>query len=569
MKRAVFILLSFALLFFSSIPTMYELSQKENLKNRSFELVHNYYTDYHFYLSRIREGWEGRWTVTERYTSEPHAGSLIQFGYLLLGQASRFIPDSSFAVPAAYHVARFVFGFLLLAMIWHIAGTVTRTFFWRVVGFLLAASASTWPILVTLPDGSFRLGGYMPWWTVMDSLQRLTFVPHLLVGQTLILFLIASLSNEAVVFKKWNWIPLGVVLFLLGVIFPPGLPVVGIAAGFMIIREAVEHHLWHKKMGDILIWAKAHIGIRALIGLMGLPTILYFSRLLTQVPWRRLVEFDALNPTSFSVLEYAKALGPVLPLGIVFFVIALFFGGKRVRFLIVFVASWLAALIFLVIFQTQSPLRMTQVGSHIPLGLLIAWGCERTMGFILRKKKIQKNIRTLAGIIVILIPFAILVSAFATMHSSWLWQKDFIDQKVAAGWPVIPMRNYIVYPVTPFIEAIETLSSFPPSTIVLSELTAGNYIPVISGKRVYVGHDNTVDKEKKLIFVREFFAGTMDEAVASAWIGSAGITHVFVGPEEDEGGNGSVTPSKYHFLREVYKNPTARVYEIDTEFKIQ
>ena len=69
---------------------------------------------------------------------------------------------------------------------------------------------------------SWRFGGYMPWWSVMDLLQRITFIPHLLVGQALILFSLWPFQM-----KRYMKSPaidiLGIIAFAEGTIFPPGL----------------------------------------------------------------------------------------------------------------------------------------------------------------------------------------------------------------------------------------------------------------------------------------------------------------------------------------------------------
>ncbi|EKD87426.1 MAG: hypothetical protein ACD_36C00085G0001, partial [uncultured bacterium] len=87
----IFYLLGFSFLIFSLLPTGYEISRRSNLRpDRSFELVHNFPTDYNFYLSRIRQGIEGRITIIEQYTSEPHKGSFIHAFYLILGRVGRW-----------------------------------------------------------------------------------------------------------------------------------------------------------------------------------------------------------------------------------------------------------------------------------------------------------------------------------------------------------------------------------------------------------------------------------------------------------------------------------------------
>ncbi len=71
---------------FSLVPTGYELLRKNDLHpDRQFELVHNFYTDYNFYLSRIRQGIEGTPLVQEKYTSEPHRGPCFKLCILLWG----------------------------------------------------------------------------------------------------------------------------------------------------------------------------------------------------------------------------------------------------------------------------------------------------------------------------------------------------------------------------------------------------------------------------------------------------------------------------------------------------
>ena len=66
--------------------------------------------------------------------------------------------------------------------------------FFSLIAFLLVITASSWSKIVYV-EGVVRLGGYMPWWSVMDSLQRITFIPHLLAGQALIIFLLLGLTH--------------------------------------------------------------------------------------------------------------------------------------------------------------------------------------------------------------------------------------------------------------------------------------------------------------------------------------------------------------------------------------
>ena len=64
---------------FSMFPSFFELATREKLPpHRYFTLEHNYLFDYNFYLSRIRQGMEGEWLVTEKYFNRKHQESLFQ-----------------------------------------------------------------------------------------------------------------------------------------------------------------------------------------------------------------------------------------------------------------------------------------------------------------------------------------------------------------------------------------------------------------------------------------------------------------------------------------------------------
>ncbi|KKW09643.1 MAG: hypothetical protein UY48_C0056G0003 [Candidatus Gottesmanbacteria bacterium GW2011_GWB1_49_7] len=285
MKRWIWGVLVACFVLFSLTPAFYEISRQNDLhKDRYFELVHNFYTDYNFYLSRIRQGREGAWTVREKYTSEPHEGSYIQILYVLMGKVSAWIGVPWPRSGDTYHVARVVLAFTLLAMIAYAAKTAFDRLRERMIAFLLAVTAASWPILV-LHKGEWRFGGYMPWWSLMDSLQRITFVPHMLAGQALIVFLLLAMSSETTMRRPGNWVFLGILAFVLGIIFPPGLmfvfAVMGVYVGIRGIREIREFR---------------GVGI---IGILSAPAILYLSLALRVYPWKRLVDFAVLHPQPF------------------------------------------------------------------------------------------------------------------------------------------------------------------------------------------------------------------------------------------------------------------------------
>ncbi len=116
-KYFILIFLLFFFLIISFFPTLFELSKANKLYDtrREFILEHNYYwPDFNLYLSKIHQGLEGRLTAQERYTSEPHKGSLIQEFYVILGLAGKPLGlDPNFS----YQLGRIILSPLLLLVV--------------------------------------------------------------------------------------------------------------------------------------------------------------------------------------------------------------------------------------------------------------------------------------------------------------------------------------------------------------------------------------------------------------------------------------------------------------------
>lgn len=532
---------------FSSAPTLYELSRAGDLQpDRQFELVHNFYTDYNFYLSRIREGLEGRWTVVERYTSEPHTGSFIHELYVLMGEIGRMVRVPQGRSGDVYHMARIVFALTLLSLIaymcrfaWGDTEAKKRTgrTWWAVLSFLLAVSASSWPKLVFV-DGLPRFGGYMSWWSVMDSLQRITFLPHLLLGQALLIWLVIVMTDSSFVRKTPNIVFLGMLTFLLGMVFPPGYIFLAGVIGVV----GIMWFLWDRKTFRYVVpgWIS--------IMLMGLPALLYLSLMTSIYPWKRLTELDTLHPLPFDYMEYALAMGPLLPLGLIGLIVSVYRKEKSMLPYVGWVFAWLAFLGIFHFVPQQSPLRFSEMIPHVPLGILTAY-----LFYILYRSRIFRS--------VIFVPVILVCVGVGQMYSSWAWQRDFIDHKIRATLPLVPTGSYVMYPLRDFATGIGYLGDATKRTdIILSETTAGNYIPAYIGNTVYIGHDNTVNAEEKKALVSAFYSGRMTSVEAQEWLTGAHIRMIYFGPQEREEAYGKDLTAYYPFLSAQYTNSSVIIY---------
>lgn len=587
MKEKVFSVLIVVFLLASLAPTVYELANRDRLPPiREFELVHNFPTDFNFYLSRIRQGIEGNVSVREQYTSEPHQGSFIHVFYLFLGWLGRWTRTPWHRAADVYHVARVVFGGLLLVMISQFCkkafeersmnyelGIRNKTkkgfsssYFiihnskFAVLSFLLAITASTWPKLVFF-NGGWRLGGYMPWWSVMDSLQRITFIPHLLAGQALIIFLIMALASEATMKKPGNWIFLGVIAFTLGIIFPPGLLFVAVTVCVLTVCEwlftvevvniSTVVRILTTFVKGINIFVKSMITGRGIVMILAAPSLVYLSLMTSFYPWKRLAEFDVIKPLPFAYAEYLLAVGPILPIGLVGLVIAICLRERRMLVSVAWVLAWGILLFVFRFIPAQSPLRFSEMIPQVPLAVLGSY-------FFYNIYNHYKNYKRY----ILFLPAILVAVGLGVMYSSWLWQRDFIDHKMRASYPLVPTGSYVMYPLKDFIAAMKYLQDATRrDTLILSETTAGNYIPVQSGNTVWVGHANTVNAEEKETVVKQFFSGRMKPDEARSFLARENLRWIFFGPQEKEDGGVSDLSKIYPFLKEAYKNNFVTVYQ--------
>jgi hypothetical protein len=578
------IFLIFFIVLFSMVPTFYEYAERWKIKPiRFFELVHNFPTDYNLYLSKIRQGKEGAWLATEKYTAEPHTGSLTQILYIIIGRVSDWSHVQTPYVWFSYHVMRVFFAVLLLWVIWKLCEWIFPSLPWRILTFLLVATASTWPKFESV-DGWPRFGGYMPWYTMVDSLQRTTFMPHVLFGQAAMAFTLWVFAGGFITRKHpGNWIFLGIIGIAMGIVFPPALLFIYVVLGFYTLYQLVPFlkngQIW-KRGPAFMTWIFDEFYGRVVYGIMTLPTMLYFSLLMTQYPWKRLAEFDVLHPTKFSYMEYFLALGATLPGGLIGSIIVFLTPknplAKKLKIFAFWAYSWLFCIFLFNFIPQQSPTRFSQVLPHVPLGILMVYGVLAIGSALVRIIKKQKGhlteqkrmiIKTLTGLhlTILVLPVIVITLGCGTMFSSWMWEKDFIDHKLRADYPLVPKGAEVMYPLKDLVDAFTWLEvNTPRSAVVISGKATGNMIPVYSGNTTFIGHANTVDSETKEIAVANFYGRKRPIQDFVDYFRKYNIQYVVYGPEEAELAFGAFDLTQYYpFLRQTYKNSMVTVYQVN------
>lgn len=565
-NKILLIILSGLFVFFSFYPSYYEI-QKSNLipAERTFTLEHNYLFDYNFYLSRIRQGLEGRWLVTEKYYHKPHQASLFQIFYLYLGQIGQILQASP---PVVYHAARIIFGFLLLfaaglyglSLLGDIK--VRHLTFWSAVAYLFLATLGSWPI-IQIHGGSYRAATYMGWWSVMDSLQRITTIPHVLFGQLMLVLIIRRFSDRLPKLpKSLMW---GLVGLITGIIFPPTLIIVYAVFAVSSILEFI--HLvtgWHfrRKLvirkSEIKDYLTLVIRPRLIFVLLSFPSFIYLQLMFKVQPWKALALFDIMHRMALPFNEYILALGPVFLLGMAGGLAVLIKGEKKLFPAV----SWMAAIFILIkIFEfvpQQSPLRFTEALINVPAGILTAYFFYNVWVICGKLGRLGKLGKT--GVIGVI--FGVILTGLFVMYSMVGWLTDQVQWRREGTW-LVAIGAQLIYPINDFMDGIYYLrDNTVKSQVVLGYVTSGNFIPAYAGNYVYIGHANTPDEDTKELKVADFFRGRMSKEEASTFLKNEHISYIFYGPQEKAFSNIEDFRTVYPNLKEEYTNPRVRIYKV-------
>jgi len=213
------------------------------------------------------------------------------------------------------------------------------------------------------------------------------------------------------------------------------------------------------------------------------------------------------------------------------------------------VAAFLAIFIFKQI-PFQSEVRFIQVAVHLPLAILSTISLVTISDWLRKRTKI-----VVLNWLVVIILLLSLPGIYASLRS----QVQFINQRVAAVLPLVPHPSQVMYPLKDWWQAIKWLEeNTKREEVVLSAITAGNYIPAYSGNTIYLGHTSeTVFYDQKKFLVYRFFSGEMMAQEAGDFLEQGRISYVFLGPQEKDLGQFKLYP----FLKEVFQNNFVTIYK--------
>lgn len=569
-------------LLYSFYPTYFEISQKKKIDSRrEFILEHNFYwPDFNLYLSKIRQGWEGNFVAIERYTSEPHTGSLIQIFYVLLGSVGRILaldPNGS------YQLGRIILSPLLAIIIILYSKRFFPSFFWQILSILIIFSSGSFPNIAVTPEGQISISRFMEWWSNIDSVQRISFLPHILLGQVGSFFLLYILAVKKTPLSTAKLLLLGFIGNVVGITFPPSLITLNGVLLILFLLTVLSRKKTLKHAGDTsegIPWRGSlsrltqfasdlnrERGIREWQGprlkfiFLTFPSLFYIFFITKIPPWSALIEFHRTHPMMIPFDQYILGTGPIFFLGILGAFVAIFSKEKKYYPIILFVlVTFLFASVFSMI-KEQSPLRFTQTGLFIPLGILATYFFSKLWMVLKSSDLIERNIREVFLAIFIILFSLFLITNLFMMTVSMKWQTTFITQRIYATIPLVPYPPQTMYPLKTWMDGIRWLwTNTKRDDVVLAEITAGNFIPAYAGNTVYFGQSNTVDYDRKASEVDAFFRGAMTANQAELFLKNGPVRYVFFAVQEKEKSNGKSLDSFYPFLKPVFSNPDVTIY---------
>jgi hypothetical protein len=471
--------------------------------------------DNQLYLSFMREGAQGAWLTTIRFTPEPHRPALLLPLYHVLGKIARLLGLSN---ELAFHLARLSGGVLLLIVAYWLStlclppGIARQSAFLLVcfssgLGWLLAlarlADRVIVPVDIRVPEAStFLTIMTSPHFVLGITLQLLTFIFYLSAGRH------ASVRPGA---RAGYLLAAALCLLLLSITLVYNVIVVAAAlGGYALIRCGQQRRLWVPELWQALA--------------VGAPTtavIAYYYVLLRFDPFWRIAYGE------HDVVRTPGLLALVLGYGLVFW-LALWglavwaqkgqWSPPRIL-LVVWVASNGLLLYAPLAFQGK-----LAAGWHVGLSILAAVGLHQGFLHRLRLKQVaallsgsqRDPLATLRNVTLILtVPSTLLVAL--------------------VGFRVALAEHYFPYFLP--VEDVQAVAWLETQTdhedVFLASYAISNYGVAHSDARSFLGHQFAViDPQGKDRALRHFYSRAASEEERHALVDAYGITFVYYGAHE-------------------------------------
>jgi len=414
-----------------------------------YPLVHNYEADYYWYLSLMRQGWEGNILLTTKYTPEIFPPQMVNTFFALTGMTARVLGIS---LPAMYALLRIAGGTGLLFASYKLLARLKLNLTQRLCSLcLIIFSSPFW----FFENGDVRQAG--EFWTGFDPILRITWLPHHTIANTIFISIILIFIN---VNNKLNNLFYIAVASLFAALINP-------AAGIILIMTLAIAIIITLCQNNIKSLKNSIPGIFSAVSGIVIAGI-WLNRIQnSSFPWTAFRDWESSVQYPIDPLYYFMTLG-------ITGVIALFaivFVYREKSWVWNLVMGWYVAPLiglFLVKYLPISNGRFLQGAYYIPAAILATYCINRLAGIITKKNTFS-----------LWIPVSIIIAfSIPAWISSFNRQFEYIEKN---------RFNELVYVRQDTTEALNWLSN-KKSGLVFAPGTISTMIPSYTGHHVLTGH---------------------------------------------------------------------------------
>jgi hypothetical protein len=487
------------------------------------------------YLSWMRQARDGRFFLTDLYTTEAHPRNYVNLLWWTLGSVCRLTGWSPVAV---YSGARVLLGALLMVLLFRLARRLFVRPGERLACFLVLVLGGGW-------EGLFRLLGPLPgvprlgspaWWMPeISTFFSLMLFPHFLAGFACMiagtLSLIRAWSPEPLpgARRAWSSASAGMALALLTFFHPyDAVSLMGALWTAPLLFGLVERR-----------WPWPEWKHSAIASAVWLPSFLYNLAVFTANPAMRAWDEQNLMPTPIP-----KKLIICLGVGLVLSFLALLVPRQLSRPQLV-MAAWLLSTLAIIHLPLRFQRRMMG-GIQFPLAALGVAGVACVVVPLARAltRRTGREWMTAdrAG--------AACLVVVALLAPAWCATAPYLLQDERAS---IRSAGYPAWLRAEEVAAFRFLESGAPhESRVLASYEMGNWLPPYTGLRCVLGHYAlTIDSDGKKRDIAKFFSAG---AEADGWrreaLGRWNAGYVLFTPHERA--LGTFDPSTRPWLREIF-----------------
>lgn len=502
-------------------------------KDRVFEGFHEYSSDYIQYVSYIKEGMYGRYSMYFRSYPFDQPATSIHWAYIFFGI---LFGPLGLTAPLIYHVVRVILAVLMLWYMYVIFLKLFRVHRLALISVIIAAVSScfSW---VTYTGGALQVHvlNYFPF--SLSTPQRLTDRPHYILGS--ILFLAALLL---VLQKNRRYTP--AILFILSFLTVMVHISSGIALGMLSVVLVGMSYIKKSPTNAARIQ-----GLSIAAGCITAAAITYYFVQIYSKASNIFIDqyaYAGLMTWTTFVREFIS-FGPLLWIGLPGLVYGIWSNEAIEIEKRILVCAW--GIIHLVLFFFLYPIfrvdqvRFMQSLYFIPLtyGTVWAiWAISKRFG------------RILFTVGITLVLFVSLPMYLSIAYNDLFAMTDY-KQFQSFGFPTKNQFAAFTY--------LDTKS--PKESIVVASFEVANSLLMYSHNRI-IGNDQGWSAEEGLRMkndVGEFFSGRMSPNAALSYLTVNHISYVYYGYQEQSYGD----ISGYPFLKKVYENPEVTIYQVATK----